>query len=240
MKGGMNLAGGKKDEQMDDRRVRQRVRDEDRDQGQDMEMEDLRRNMEMMTATVGTGPYAQTILSALSMSSTTNARDIANLQAAVTRNYEIPPDSKYITLPKECLKVFGEHCKKQKGKTEHTGHPKNYAIVGLVEALIADTEATKEEKALAHAVRDQVSNNNDEVNLMCSKEVAYVASYCQVVQTPKKGFINIALFQSEDNDKLMAAFDRCWRKIGKRQYDPPPPKPVNKDLRKWASDQRER
>jgi len=90
---------------------------------QDMEMEDLRKNMEVMTATVGTGQYAQSILSALSMSSTTNARDIANLQAVVTKNYEIPPDSKYILLRKECMKVFAEHCKKQKGKAEHTGHP---------------------------------------------------------------------------------------------------------------------
>jgi len=77
----MNLAGSKskKEEKDNVRRVRQRGADEDMDQTQDMEMEDLRRNMEMMTATVGTGPYAQTILSALSMSSTTNARDIANL-----------------------------------------------------------------------------------------------------------------------------------------------------------------
>jgi hypothetical protein len=236
----MNLAGGKAKEQetANLRRVRQRVQDEG--ETMDVEMEDLRRNMEMMTATVGTGPYAQTILSALSMSSTTNARDIANLQAAITRNYEIPPDSKYITLPKECLKVFAEHCKKLKGKAEHTGHPKNYAIVGLVEALLADPAATKEEKDIAHLVRDKVSNQNDEVDLTMCKEVAYLASYCQVVSTPKKGFINIALFQSEDNDKLMTALDRCWRLIGKRQYDPPPPKPVNKDIRKWLSDQKER
>jgi len=85
-----------------------------------------------------------------------------------------------------------------------------------------------------------VSNHNDEIDLMMCKEIAYVASYCQVVQTPKKGFINRARFQSEENDKLMTALDRIWRKIGSRQYDPPPPKPVNKDIRKWASDQREK
>ncbi len=85
-----------------------------------------------------------------------------------------------------------------------------------------------------------MSNKDDEIDLMMCKEVAHVACYCQVVQTPKQGFINIALFQSEDNDKLMAAFDRLWRKIGSRQYDPPPPKPVNKDIRKWAIDHKER
>jgi hypothetical protein len=238
----MNLARDKQRDEAKEsgRRVRQRSAvDEDRED-QDIEMEDLRRNMEAMTANVGTGVHSQSILAALAMSTTTNARDIASLQAAVTKNYEIPPNSQYITMPKECMKEFAQHCKKQKGKSEHTGHPKNYALIGLVEALIADIAATKEEKALAHEVRNKVSNKDDEVDLMMCKEVAHVACYCQVVQTPKKGFINIALFQSEDNDKLMAAFDRLWRKIGSRQYDPPPPKPVNKDIRKWAIDHKER
>jgi hypothetical protein len=130
----MNLAGSKqrKEAKETGRRVRQRSAVEDEREDQDAEMEDLRKNMEMMTATVGTGVHAQTILSARSMSTTTNSRDIANLQAAVTKNYEIPPD------------------------------------------------------------------------------------------------------------KLMEAFDRVWRKIGKRKYDPPPPKSVNKDLRKWAIDNKER
>ena len=237
----MKLAGDKKDDgKMEGgRRVRPRVADDDREMDKDIEMDDLRKNMEMLTANVGTGQYAQSIRSALSMSSTTNARDIANLQAAVTKNYEIPPDSKYITLPKECMQVFAEHCKTQTGKAEHTGHPKNYALVGLVEALLQDPEATKEEKEAANVIH-RVSNHNDEIDLMMCKEIAYVASYCQVVQTPKKGFINRARFQSEENDKLMTALDRIWRKIGSRQYDPPPPKPVNKDIRKWASDQREK
>ena len=122
----MNLAGSKAKELETGnlRRVRQRVQDEDKGEMMDGEMEDLRRNMEMMTATVGTGPYAQTILSALSVSSTANARDIANLQAAVTRNYEIPPDSKYITLPKECLKVFGEHCKNRRAEQNIQATPR--------------------------------------------------------------------------------------------------------------------
>ncbi len=63
-------------------------------------MDDLSKTMEAMTATVGTGQYAQSIFSALSMSSTTNARDIANLQAPVMKKYEIPSDSKYIAMPK--------------------------------------------------------------------------------------------------------------------------------------------
>ncbi len=107
-----------------------------------------------------------------------------------------------------------------------------------MEALLQDPEATKEEKDVVNIIHRQVANQDDEVNLMLCKEIAHVASYCQVVQTPKKGFINITLFPTEDNDILMAAFDRIWKNIGKRQWDPPPPKPVNKDIRKWALDQK--
>ncbi len=245
----MKLAGspskesGQGDEKMDGRRVRQRPDDEwaDPQDPEQEKMKEVERAMELLSANVGTGIYAQSILSALSMSSTTNARDIANLQAAVTKNYEIPQDSNYIKNPKECMKVFAEHCKKQKGKAEHTGHPKNYALVGLVAALMNDPEATKEEKELANrVVYEKVCNSNKEVNLMMCKDVAHIVSFCQVVQTPKKGFVNIAFFPSEDNDNLMKTFDRIFRKIGARQYDPPPPKPVNKDIRKWAGDQRDK
>jgi hypothetical protein len=231
---------GKEDERMDARRVRARPDDEWEDP-RDPDQEKMKVMEQLLSANVGTGIHAQSILSALSMSSTTNARDIANLQAAVTKNYEIPQDSNYIRNPKECMKVFAEHCKKQKGKAEHTGHPKNYALVGLVAALMNDPEATKEEKELANRlVYEKVCNSNKEVNLMMCKEVAHIVSFSQVVQTPKKGFVNIAFFQSVDNDNLMKTFDRIFTKIGSRQYDPPPPKPVNKDIRKWASDQRDK
>jgi hypothetical protein len=238
--GSSSKKGEKEDETMNARRVRPR-QDEDADMSEDAKMKEVEKAMELLTANVGTGPYAQSILSALSMSSTTNARDIANLQAAVTKNYEIPQDSNYIKNPKECMRVFSEHCKKQKGKAEHTGHPKNYALVGLVAALMTDPEPTKEEKDLANKlVYEKVLNSNHEVNLMMCKEVTHIVSFCQVVQTPKKGFVNIAFFPSEDNDNLMKIFDRVFKRIGSRQYDPPPPKPVNKDIRKWASDQRDR
>ena len=129
---------------------------------------------------------------------------------------------------------------KTKGKGRTYRPPQELCLSGASGSTPTRPEATKEEKELANTVHQQVSNHNEEVNLMMCKEVAYVASYCQVVQTPKKGFINVAFFQSEDNDKLMTAFDRMCRKIRSRQYDPPPPKPVNKDIRKWVNDQKEK
>jgi hypothetical protein len=238
----MKIAGAaKKDDTMGARRVRPRMDEEERDQTEDMRMGEVEEAMKLLTTNVGTGAYAQSILSAIAMSTTTNARDIANLQAASTKNYELPQDSTYIKNPKECMKVFAEHCKKQKGKAEHTGHPKNYALVGLVAALMDDPEATKDEKELANKlVHAKVCNPSGEVNLMKCKDVANIVSFCQVVQTPKKGFVNIAFFPSEDNDNLEDTFDRIFRKIGSRQYDPPPPKPVNKDIRKWVSEQKDR
>ena len=92
---------------------------------------------------VGTGDHHTDLLSALVQSTTTNAKDVANVQAVVTLNYEInKPDSNYLQYPKQCLQKFSEHCKAQKGKPLHTGHPKNYVMVGLVEALMQDKDAS--------------------------------------------------------------------------------------------------
>jgi hypothetical protein len=229
-----------------DRLKRQRQEDDQkdskmrgRDQDPDQRMTDLEEKMEQLSANIGEGNYQQPLLTALAQSVTTNARDIANLQAVVTKNYEISPNSNYIQYPKDCMKTFGEHCRNLRGKTTNTGHPKNYALIGLVAAMMEDEEATAEEKELANKlVFDKVINSNKDVNLQLAKEVQHVCSFCQVVQTPKKGFINIAVFPGPDNELLMKAFDRIFMKIGTRQWDPPPPKPVNKDIRKWISDQR--
>ncbi len=97
---------------------------------------------------------------------TTNARDVANLQAAITRNCEVPQDYNYIPYPKGFMKDFGEHCKKLRWKEGNTGHPKNRTSVGLVEALFSDDEASAEEKEIAtKLVKSRVVNRNGEINL---------------------------------------------------------------------------
>ena len=97
-----------------DRLKRQRQEDDQkdskmrgRDQDPDQRMADLEEKMEQLSANIGEGNYQQPLLTALAQSVTTNARDIANLQAVVTKNYEIPPDSKYIQFPKSARRHSG-------------------------------------------------------------------------------------------------------------------------------------
>ena len=191
---------------------------------------------------VGTGEHAQSLLTALTQSSTTNARDLANMQAAVVASYEIERNtSPYLVYPKQCLQKFSEHCKAQKGKAQHTGHPKNYVMIGLVEALMQDKDATPEEKENAKlTVRNKVLAPDGKVDLMKAQEIGSIASFAQVAVTPKKGFISIALHPSIENQALMVALDKAFLREGARQWDPPPPKPVNKDLRKWMIDHGDR
>jgi hypothetical protein len=236
--------GEKEDVSMGNRRVRQRPDEgwQDPDGSEDGKMKEVEKAMELITH----GKRRNRTIRAVNPISPIDEHDHqreGHRKPTGSHNKELrdPQDSSYIKNPKECMRVFAEHCKKQKGKAEHTGHPKNYALVGLVAALMADPDVTKEEKDLANRlVHAKVSTSNQEVNLMKCKDVANIVSFCQVVQTPKKGFVNICMFQSEDNDNLMKIFDRIFQKIGSRQYDPPPPKPVNKDIRKWASDQKDR
>jgi hypothetical protein len=206
----------------------------------DQKMKALEDQIKALNVSVGTGEHQQNILTALTQSSTTNARDLANLQATSVANYEINnAKSNYLIFPKQCLIKFSEHCKMMKGKPQHTGHPKNYVLIGLAEALIIDKDATPEEKEIARlTVRSKVIDAEGKVDLTKAQEIGAVASFCQVTITPKKGFINIALYPNAQNQILMAALDKAFLREGIRQWDPPPPKPVNKDLRKWMLDQR--
>jgi predicted ribonuclease toxin of YeeF-YezG toxin-antitoxin module len=100
-------------------------------------MKAMEEQLAQLSMKVGTGEHAQSLLTAMTQSTTTNARDLANMQAAAVASYEIEKNtSPYLTYPKQCLQKFSEHCKAQKGKPLHTGHPKNYVMVGLVEALM--------------------------------------------------------------------------------------------------------
>ena len=111
----------------------------------------------------------------------------------------------------------------------------------MVASSVALTAGLKAEakKLATNLVHTRVVKSNREVNLSKAKEVQNVASFCQV-QTPKKGFVNTALFRSQDNELLLQAFDRVFTKIGVRQWDAPSPRLVNKDIRKWVGDQRDK
>jgi hypothetical protein len=202
----------------------------------------LEDQLAQLSMKVGTGEHAQSLLTALTQSATTNARDMANMQAAVVASYEIESNtSQYLIYPKQCLQKFSEHCKAQKGKQQHTGHPKNYVMIGLVEALMQDKDATAEEQETAKtAVRDKVLTPDGKVDLAKAQNIGSIASFAQVTVTPKKGFISIALYPSAENQALMMALDKAFLREGVRQWDPPPPKPVNKDLRKWMIDNGDR
>ena len=141
-------------------------------------MTDLEEKMEQLSANIGEGNYQPPHLTALAQSVTTNARDIDNLEAVVTKNYESPPNSNYIQYPKDCMKTFGEHCRNLRGKTTNTCHPINYALFGLVAAMLEDEEATGEEKALAdQLVYDKVTNSNKVANVQLANEVKHVCSF---------------------------------------------------------------
>ncbi len=73
----------------------------------------LEDKLDALTMTVGTGEHTQLLLHALTQSTTSNARDVASMQAAVARNYDIKNvDSLYLKYPtKMCLAKFSEHCK---------------------------------------------------------------------------------------------------------------------------------
>ncbi len=94
------------------------------------------------------------------------------------------------------------------GEGRQHGLTEELHLSGMVEAHLADKDTSVEDKEIAtRLVKSRVVHSNGEVKLTIVKEIHNVASVCQVVQTPKKGFINIAVYPCQDNDLLIHEVD---------------------------------
>ena len=109
---------------------------------------------------------------------------------------------------------------------------KNYVALGLYLAYKADTENTAENKKILETmVKSRCKNAEDKIELRNAKNLEDLVTYCQVTKTQNKCFINMNCTDTEDGKKFMELMANAFNREGKRQWDPPPPKPVHRDLK---------
>ena len=70
-----------------------------------------------------------------------------------------------------------------------------------------------------------------EVDITKATELESVVAYAQVVKGKDVVYLNIRL--QETQRALEQEMETLWASTGRRQWDPPPPKPVMQELRKW-------
>ena len=202
----------------------------------DDKLTDLMGNLAL---TVGEGEYNQPMMMGILQAVTETARDVADLRTAMIRSYEGPVQWSYATLARRCLQSYAEEARRVKGTQTNLGPPKNYAAVGLAQAVLEDKAVPKEDRAaLKDILRGRVleraaggSSTAEKVTLSQAKKMEDVVLYCQVTVGKKKSYVNLHCSDSPAGQQFANLLERALLLEGRRQWEAPPLKPVHRDLR---------
>ena len=64
-----------------------------------------------------------------------------------------------------------------------------------------------------------------------SNVVQEYISFCQVIRTKKKGFINLAVRDEDQGPRILRELMTALDRAGKRQWDPAPGRPIVRDIK---------
>ena len=126
------------------------------------------------------------------------------------------------------------------GTTTRVGHAKNYVFMGLAQAIVAD-ESIKQEvrQQLLEVIVNFVNDGTGRIDLNKAAALGKVVAYASTAKGQDCLYLNFRLH--EEFKALEGELEiEVWTKWGVRQFDPPPPKPVTRDIKTWAEAQRGR
>ena len=73
-------------------------------------------------------------------------------------------------------------------------------------------------------------NDSGDLVMTRVKEAAHLVKHIEVAAGRGKSYITIAMAEGE-GQRILQMLEAMWSRQGKRQVDPPPPKPVMKELK---------
>ena len=122
---------------------------------------------------------------------------------------------------------------KNKGTDTRTGSAMNYVFAGFMVAVTKDTGAsTEDQEKVTTAMLEKLDDGKGKLDMSKAEQLSSIVGHAQVVKAKKCSYVSYRLH--EGHDDLARILNRAFLRAGKRQTDPPPPKPVSRDLRqKW-------
>ena len=139
------------------------------------------------------------------------------------------------------VKNYAALCRQAKGTRTQVGPAKNYVFLGLAMGLTATPgkDAAGEEcrDELKRVVLDRCGTSEGQIDMTKATELAEVVAHAQVTKGKDIVYLNIRLHEAFGG--LWTLLEKELMKLGERQWDPPPPKPVMRDLRRWREEQRQ-
>ena len=138
----------------------------------------------------------------------------------------------YVTKGLEYRKHYSDKCRESRGTKTNLGHMKNYVALGLALAYKAekkgDPQATE---AMENLLGPRVRNGEGKIDLLMARKLEDLVVHCQVTKTKKNSFVNLMGTQTTEGQLFLRLLEAGLAKDGERQWDPPPPKPIHRDLK---------
>ena len=180
---------------------------------------------------VGMGDHEQPIMMAVLQGITELSMDVADLKGATYESYEGPAEWRYLKEAIDYKKSYGKKCQEVKGSGTVVGHAKNDVLAGMYMAYQRDPENSKEKKdRMEELVGKLLRDDGNKLDLNRARGLEKLVAHCQVIPGKKKSYVNLKMRDGpgEEVEKLL---EEALLREGSRQWDPPPSRSVQRDLK---------
>ena len=192
-----------------------------------------------LPATIGEGEHQQPIMMGMLQAMGTLARDVQDLKMAAYRFWEGPTEWTYVTKGIEMRKEYGRMCSQARGTGRKMGGVKNYLLAAFFVAHQADARAEQAKKTeLEEIIGKKVRNGEGKIDMSLFHLVAGMVTHIDVAAAKHANYITIGVTGTEGR-RVLEILEETWGKQAKMQEDPPPPKPVLRELREAERKARE-
>ena len=193
---------------------------------------DMKEILGNLPSTVGQGEHQRPIIEALAIGIRDLSMDVQDMKSVITHSWEFPPDTSYVDQGMKFKDQYSRDCRAAKGTGKDLGHQKNYIFLGIYVAYRADKDNSPESKDfMENHLGTLLRNSDGRLDVARAKEISKYISFCQVVRTKKKGFINLAIREVDQGPRILQELMTAMDRAGKRQWDPAPGRPVVRDIK---------
>ena len=180
---------------------------------------------------VGEGVHSQPLMMAVIQGITELSMDVADLKGATYKSYEGPADWRYIREAVDYKKTYGKRCQEAKGTSKVVGHVKNYVLAGMFMSYKRDpTNSVAEKERMEELIGKLLRDDSGKLDLENSKNLDRLVAHCQVIPGKKKSYVNLKMREG-DGEEVDRMIEKALLREGARQWDPPPPRAVHKELK---------
>ena len=181
--------------------------------------------------TIGQGDHEQPLMLGVLQALRGLSTDVQELKGATYKQWEGPADWGYVTKSLEFRKDYGKACSEARGTGKKVGAVKNRLLMAMYLVHQADPQAQEvNKKKMEDLLGKLYRDGGGKLNITKVQEAAHLVKHIDVAAGRGKSYITIAMHDGV-GAQVLEMLEAVWELQGQRQVDPPPPKPVMKELK---------